>query len=326
MNYKVSIVIIGRNEEIGIAKCIDAALGAADQIGGAEMIYVDSNSTDGTVTIARNYGIQVLPLNTGLRQCPSAGRYTGAGHATGDYILFLDADTLVYEDFLPAAIKYLESNPDVGGVNGYIDDLSENGEPLTGIEERSADVTEVKWLRGPCCFYRRQALLNVGSFNPDIATEEEAELGLRLIRFGWKLNIIPLRMACHTRCYHGQSVETIISTLRRDIRSKRLGEITRTVAYAFKAGNGPAFCWLRLNTTILFIVWAALAVMCLFLPGTIYPAIGLAGLLIAGGAAIYSKKRSLTQTLLFIPAKFVCVIDLLAGLHKIRSHDVGFEP
>ncbi len=64
------------------------------------------------------------------------------------------------------------------GVNGRIDDLNENGERLDGVEDRYDDIADVKWLRGPCCFYRRRALMECGSFDPQLAMEEEAELGL----------------------------------------------------------------------------------------------------------------------------------------------------
>ena len=49
MKNKISIVIIGRNEEQSIRKCLTAASTAAEQIGGAEIIFVDSASTDKTV-------------------------------------------------------------------------------------------------------------------------------------------------------------------------------------------------------------------------------------------------------------------------------------
>lgn len=323
MKHKVSIVIIGRNEQHGIGKCIEAAQAAAEQIGGAEMIYVDSNSTDETVAVVKSYrNVRVLSLSSNFRPSPSAGRFMGSLHATGEFILFLDADTLVAANFLPTAIKHLENEPALGGINGYIDDLNDDGERLTDIEERPANITKVKWLRGPCCFYRRKALFQVGSFNPELATEEEAELGLRLVRNGWKLKIIPLMMACHTRCFHGQSLGTILSTFRRDIRSRRLGEMTKTIAYAFRAGNGLAFCWLRFKTTILFLAWLFAIAICGLLPE---PRFVILGFVLLGGLAIFAKKRSLYQTALFLPAKLLNVIDLLSGLQKIRIHRVEYS-
>ncbi len=324
MNHKVSIVIIGRNEERGIGKCIGAALAAATQIGGAEVIFVDSASTDNTVSVVQSFGVRVLSLKPDWKLSPSAGRFIGSHYAGGDFILFLDADTLVYQDFLPAALEHFQNNPDVGGINGHLDDLNEKGELLTNIEERFDKIKSVKWLRGPCCFYRREALREVGSFNPHLANEEEAELGLRLVKNGWKLNLMPLPMACHTRCYHGQTIKSILSAFKRDIVVGRLGEITKTMGYAFKEGNGLTFCWLRLKTTIIFLVWLLLLSVCFFLPESLYPKVIFFSLVILGGLTIFSKKRSLKQTFVFIPSKFLCFIDVLAGLPKITLKNSGF--
>ncbi|MEQ1922879.1 MAG: glycosyltransferase family 2 protein [Pyrinomonadaceae bacterium] len=314
---KLSIVIIGRNEQSGIAKCVEAAQAAAREIGGAEMIFVDSHSTDRTVEIVRGFGVTVLDLSAGLRLSPSAGRYAGSQDATGEYILFLDADTLIYQGFLQRAISYIESDPRLAGVNGRIDDVSESGEFILELDERFDEPTDVKWLRGPACFYRRAALLEVGSFDPELAMEEEAELGLRLIKNGWRLSVIPHPMACHTRCYHGVSAASIVSTFMRDMRAKRLGEITKTISHAARAGNGIAFCWLRLKTTILFAAWVLMIALCTLLPSAVYPAVIAAFITAAGALALLLKKRSLRQTILFVPAKLLNLIDILSGLHKI---------
>jgi len=317
MNHKVSIVVIGRNEERSIGECLTAAQLAAEQIGGAEIIFVDSASTDRTVSIAESFGARVLSLKPDWRLTPSAGRFIGAHYAGGDFILFIDADTLVYRDFLPVALEHFRNNPQIGGINGRLDDLDENGELLTGMEKRFDDAADALWLRGPCCFYRRRALLEAGSFNPHLAMEEEAELGLRLVKNGWKLQIIPVAMACHTRCYHPHSFKMVVSTFRRDIAAGRLGEMTNTIACAFRHGFGLSFCWLRLKTTIVFLGWLVLLSMCFFLPESFYPKTLVSALFAFGLLAIFAKKRSLRQTLVFIPAKILCLVDVLAGFHKI---------
>ncbi len=313
-------MIIGRNEAACIGECVEASLRAAEQIGGAEIVFVDSHSTDETVHIVEVMKIPVITLDGTLRLAPSAGRFWGSKNVSGKYILFLDADTLVYRDFLPTAIARLEADDKLAGVNGYIDDLNEAGEKLSDIEERFDDVVDTKWLRGPACLYRRAALLEVGSFNPELASEEEAELGLRLVKAGWKLEIIPLLMAVHTRCYHPQTIKSVVSTFRRDIRSRRLGEITRTIACSFMAGNGLAFCWLRLKTTILFVAWALLLCTLWLLPQQFFPQFAVATAFVVGHVAIYWKKRILSETLLFVPSKILSLVDITAGIFYAIAH------
>ncbi len=317
MNRTVSIVIIGRNEEQSIALCVVAAQAAAERIGGAEIVFVDSASTDNTVSVVRSLGVKVVAMPPEIKLCPSAGRFVGSKYAQGEFILFLDADTLIYKDFLSAAIEHFRLDPSLGGVNGRIDDLDQDGEVIYGYEDRFDDIADVKWLRGPACFYRKDALLAVGSFNPNVAMEEEAELGLRFVRAGWRLQIIPIPMACHTRCYHVETFSGMTSTFKRDFVSGRLGEITKTIQHAFQAGNGLAFCSLRLKTTIIFFVWLILLAVCLLLPESVNPKLIFSALFGFGLLAIFAKKRNIFLTLLFIPNKILCLVDLLAGIPKI---------
>ena len=325
MGENLSIVIIGKNEASSIHRCASSAILAAQQIGGAEMIYVDSHSTDDTVAIMDSLGFKTVSLYADLRATPSAGRFVGSRKAQGEYILFLDADTLIYADFLPRAFEAFKADPSIGGINGRIDDFTESGEPVTGVEEHCDLETEVDWLRGPCCLYRREALMQSGSFDPDLAMEEEAELGLRMGKAGWRLKKIPVPMAKHTRCYHGDSMKSIVATFMRDRKAKRLGEITKTISHAFIAGNGFAFCWLRLKTTILFTGWLLIVLSSLMLPGFLHPW-KIAGLLVTLGLlAVYLKKRDIYQALIFVPSKALNLVDVLMGLHKVETKRTRIE-
>jgi glycosyltransferase involved in cell wall biosynthesis len=326
MKTELSIVIIGRNEEAGIERCVTAAKTAAQQVGSAEILYVDSASTDRTVEIAASLGAKIIQLPGHARLCPSLGRNVGSHAAHGEFILFLDADTIVYEDFLPAALAHLRNKPAVAGVNGRIDDLDEKGHLIPDYEDRFQELAEVKWLRGPACLYRREALQQAGTFDADLAMEEEAELGLRLRRAGWHLHLLPIRMALHTRCYHVNTLAGMLRTFARDYRAGRLGEITRTIGYAFRAGTGVEFCWLRLKTTLQFLVWVAATVLlaaAVPVPWWITASISL----IVGHSAIMYRKRSVSQALLFIPNKILNLIDTAMGIHKLWSVRKNFlEP
>ncbi len=60
----VSVVIRARNESALIGRCLDA-LSAQDCAGAAEVILVDSGSTDGTVEIARRRAVQIIEIPPG---------------------------------------------------------------------------------------------------------------------------------------------------------------------------------------------------------------------------------------------------------------------
>lgn len=82
--------MIVKNEAENLAPCIIPLLKVVD-----EVIVVDTGSTDGTQEIARELGAKVFDFSW----CDdfSAARNESIRHATGDYILWLDADDRVDE-------------------------------------------------------------------------------------------------------------------------------------------------------------------------------------------------------------------------------------
>ena len=113
---KLSIIIPAFNEAKRIASCLQhlsSALRAnARSDLESEIIVVDNNSIDATAEIARNLGARVLfePLNQIAR-----ARNAGASVATGDFLLFVDADTHVSADTLAEMLAFIDSATCVGG-------------------------------------------------------------------------------------------------------------------------------------------------------------------------------------------------------------------
>src|ERR671913_2429078 len=91
---RVSIVVPAFNEEVGLGASlcsIRLAMREFDRRGwSSELIVSDNNSTDGTAAVARASGATVVfePVNQIGR-----ARNTGATHATGDWLIFVDADS-----------------------------------------------------------------------------------------------------------------------------------------------------------------------------------------------------------------------------------------
>ena len=57
---------------------------------------MDDASTDDSASVARGFGVQQILLPQ--REGPAVARNTGARQASGDVILFLDADVCVHPD------------------------------------------------------------------------------------------------------------------------------------------------------------------------------------------------------------------------------------
>lgn len=113
-NYSISAVILSYNSENKIGKCLDSLKGWAEEI-----ILVDGVSRDRTIEIAQNSGAQIYShpfLSSFAKE-----RNFGIDKAKGDWVLQLDSDEVVSDDFkkkcdelLPTtnykAFKFLRKN------------------------------------------------------------------------------------------------------------------------------------------------------------------------------------------------------------------------
>lgn len=100
----LSVVVITRNEEANIGRCLQSVAWAD------EIIVVDSCSADRTVEIARAHNARIVP-NEFHGYGPA--KRSGVAQATQEWILSLDADECV-SDKLAAEIRAI-----VGGVGAY---------------------------------------------------------------------------------------------------------------------------------------------------------------------------------------------------------------
>ncbi|AGB16829.1 glycosyl transferase [Halovivax ruber XH-70] len=100
----VSAVIPARNEAAYIA----ATLSSCRDLTGAsfdEVIVVDGESTDETVSIARDHGAAVV---TEPDRSIAAARNAGARRATGEWLAFVDADTVLARSYLSTMLEYVD--------------------------------------------------------------------------------------------------------------------------------------------------------------------------------------------------------------------------
>ena len=107
----MTVVIPVHNGAGTLDECLGAILG--DGIEGLEIIMVDDGSTDGSKDIAERHGARVVVMEG--RHGPAACRNRGAHEATGDVVVFLDADIRVRPGTI-TALAERACGPDVGAV------------------------------------------------------------------------------------------------------------------------------------------------------------------------------------------------------------------
>ena len=107
---KLSIVIPTLNEEKFLPYLIQSI--KKQNYSDYEIIVSDGYSNDDTIKIAKKHGCKVVLSN---KRHPSHQRNKGAKVASGDTILFLDADTRMPDSFLSKVIKEFQDRKLIGG-------------------------------------------------------------------------------------------------------------------------------------------------------------------------------------------------------------------
>ncbi len=108
MIQKISVVIPAKNEATSIGHVVS---GIHNTLSDAEIIVVDDGSSDKTAAIAKEHGAQVVTHNYPIGN--GAAIKTGAQHATGDVIIFMDADGQHDTGDIPRLLEKLNDGYDM---------------------------------------------------------------------------------------------------------------------------------------------------------------------------------------------------------------------
>ena len=187
----VSVVVPIYNGEADLAELINCLLSQTYPKDRVEFLLVDNNSSDGTLSILKtsteNYPITIRPLSETQIQSSYAARNTGIRAATGEIIVFTDADCRPQPQWLDALIQ-LFVNKEVIIVAGEILAL-----PGTTLLEQHADRQETlsqkhtlnhsfrPYGQTANLAIRRIALEKVGLFRPYLTTGGDADICWRIL-------------------------------------------------------------------------------------------------------------------------------------------------
>jgi glycosyltransferase involved in cell wall biosynthesis len=191
---KISIVVPAYNEErlLGpsLAK-IQLAAKAFEQRGwDVETIVCDNNSTDRTAEIARATGATVVfePINQIAR-----ARNCGAAAATGDWLVFVDADSHPSAELFTDVAATIQSGKCLaGGATVKMD--GHHPAAVVMVRLWNGISRTFKFPAGSFIFCDAKAFREIGGFSTQLFAGEELELGKRLQKLAkeWKKKIVIL--------------------------------------------------------------------------------------------------------------------------------------
>jgi len=195
----VSVVVVTKNEEKNICKCLESLLAQDYPKDKYEVIIVDGVSTDRTQEICKQYPVRLIAAEkSGI----SYQRNRGIEAAKGKYVAFTDADCIVEKAWLRKLVAQIEKCDEdivaVGGPNLVLN----NDPPLSRIigyaqetflgsggSPQSYRITKPTYVNSiPNCnvLYKRDIIIKE-NYDEVLSVGDDCELNFRLQQKGYKL-------------------------------------------------------------------------------------------------------------------------------------------
>jgi GT2 family glycosyltransferase len=216
----ISVVVVNWNRRALLQACLNSLL--VQDGAGFEVILVDNGSTDGSPELVEEFAraapfpVRLLRNTVNLGFC--AANNQGITAARGAYIALLNNDAEAAPRWLAELRAAFDRGPDVGmaaskvlvwedprvidkvGHLIYLDGQN-RGRGSGELDRGQYDAEEeVLWPDGCAAMYRAAMLREIGGFDEDFfAYGDDAELGLRARRAGWKCLYMPRAVVRHHR-------------------------------------------------------------------------------------------------------------------------------
>ncbi|PZO14487.1 MAG: glycosyl transferase [Leptolyngbya foveolarum] len=188
----VSIVIPVHNGGENFRKCL---LSIRRWSNSAEVIIVADGESDGSWELAQAYSYQVIRLSESGG--PAKARNIGAKAATGNIILFIDADVEIHPTTVPRVICAFQERPEIAAIIGSYDDAPGATDFLSQYKNLFHHYThqdaqeEASTFWGACGAIRKEIFLSLGGFDENYRKPciEDIELGYRLRQSNYKIRL-----------------------------------------------------------------------------------------------------------------------------------------
>jgi GT2 family glycosyltransferase len=213
---RVTVIILNWNGGDEVIGCIEHVIGQSHDA--IDITIVDNGSVDSSCETIRRRFPGITVVENGRNLGFAAGMNQGIDLAEDDYILLLNQDAWIRQDFLRNALEVMHSDPHVGMVGGrlYKLDSGQKTDQLVGggllLRRRvqlvgDPDVSAVHYTFSPtwCCPFLRKAMLNDVKISSGhyfdsryFAYGEDLDLALRAQLRGWKCLFSPDIVAWHS--------------------------------------------------------------------------------------------------------------------------------
>jgi glycosyltransferase involved in cell wall biosynthesis len=189
MIENLTFVVIGKNEGLNLKRCFLSIQKISTNI-----IYIDSNSDDNSIEIAKNCSIENIYKVISDNGTPALSRSVGAEKVKTKYIQFVDGDMEIEKNWPLKAIDKIINNKRIAAVHGYKKVYTKNTEDyfiLSDSKDWQADYLQGAFL------ISKEIYLKSGGLDARFYGEEERDLYVRIKALGLEVWYLHQLMASH---------------------------------------------------------------------------------------------------------------------------------
>jgi len=196
---KVSIIVPAYNEEENIEKTIKSLLELDYPRDKLEIIIVDDGSKDRTYEIAKKYESDIIKVYKKENGGKASALNYGIKKASGEFIVTLDADSIVPKEALKKMLEYFDEEDVMIVVPAIqITEVKNFWQRLQSIEYSYNNFLRLIFDRlnslhvapGPFSVFRRELFEKIGYFDEKNLTED-MEIAMRCQAYGYKIRYCP---------------------------------------------------------------------------------------------------------------------------------------
>lgn len=220
----LSFIICTYNRSNILINCINSIIKSKTGIDNIELIIVDNNSNDNTADVVRNisHGKEFIKyykeLNIGL----SYARNRGIKEAKGDYLVFLDDDVILENDYIENLNIFINGHANIVCIAGRVIPIWKNDKPNWFSDEFFSIIAETRYgnnIRtlkereypvGCNMVFTKKIFNEIGYFNTELGIKgdqlflgEEVDICDRIRKKGYELYYSP-NLLCHHQVHENK--------------------------------------------------------------------------------------------------------------------------
>ena len=215
---ELSVVLVNHNDRVHLPACLSSLERAVSGLS-AEVILVDNQSGDGSPVLVRSLFPRVRLIENDQNVGYPRANNIGFRQSHGEYVFFLNTDTVMPAAAPAALLAEIKARPEVGAVGPAL--VHENGRFQVSFGKKVGFLSEIRqklilnpyysialrhspkpravgWLSGACLLARRAAIEAAGLFDEDFFLYfEDIDLCRRITDQGFKLFFLPAVRVSH---------------------------------------------------------------------------------------------------------------------------------